>query len=345
MHKILSIQFMRAVACLLVIQQHFFPYIPFTNYRVNGTIGVDLFFVISGYIIAASIERLKDQRFNTFVINRFSRIIPYYFLLTVALILIDYIRSHPADIYRVVHTFMFIPSRNFDPYIPLGWSLNHEVLFYFFVAISLLFTNNILRIALAFFICITLCHFFPSTLYIKEFISASINYTFLCGMLIYVYRHHIIKMFEKNYFFLVLSIVGIIFVMFFTMDHQLNTHLEPIIPTSGYFRDTIYFNGTNVSFPRFYVQGIISVIFFISLLSREHRFDGMSKNILIKIGNASFSEYLLQIFPLRVVLMLHLGMLASIPLVIGLIAFSLYFVQFENYIGNKTKKWLNVLVS
>jgi peptidoglycan/LPS O-acetylase OafA/YrhL len=281
---------MRAVACLLVIQQHFFPYIPFTKYRVNGTIGVDLFFVISGYIIAASVERLKDKRFNTFVINRFSRIIPYYFLLTVALILIDYIRSHPANIYRVVHTFMFIPSRNFDPYIPLGWSLNHEVLFYFFVAICLLFTKNILHIALGFLICITLCHFFPSTLYNKEFISASINYTFLCGMLIYVYRDRIIKMFKKNYLFLVLFIVGIIFVMFFTMDHQLNTHLESIILTSGYFTDTIYFNGTNVSFPRFYVQGIIS-------------------------------------------------------LVIGLIVFSLYFVKFENYIGNKTKNWLNVLLS
>jgi peptidoglycan/LPS O-acetylase OafA/YrhL len=59
--KIISIQFLRAIASLLVLQVHLFPYLPFINKFFCGSIGVDIFFVISGYIIADSVVRLPSK--------------------------------------------------------------------------------------------------------------------------------------------------------------------------------------------------------------------------------------------------------------------------------------------
>src|SRR4028118_1191575 len=94
--KIISIQFLRAIASLLVLQVHLFPYLPFINKFFCGAIGVDIFFVISGYIIADSVVRLPPKKSAaTFLINRFSRVAPYYYLLTlIAAILIFFFSSN-----------------------------------------------------------------------------------------------------------------------------------------------------------------------------------------------------------------------------------------------------------
>lgn len=65
---------LRAVAVLAVVINHYWP-----NFITGGFVGVDIFFVISGYIITKLILReIKENKFNylSFYIRRIKRIIP-----------------------------------------------------------------------------------------------------------------------------------------------------------------------------------------------------------------------------------------------------------------------------
>lgn len=141
--KIISIQLLRAIACLLVLQLHLIPFIPFTNQYFFGAIGVDIFFVISGYIIAASISRIEGTNISLkFLVNRFSRVVPYYWLLTLAaaLFIFTFTKNHEFDIVRIANSMLFRPLE-IGATLPLGWTLNHEIFFYLVIGISALFVS------------------------------------------------------------------------------------------------------------------------------------------------------------------------------------------------------------
>jgi peptidoglycan/LPS O-acetylase OafA/YrhL len=70
---------LRAIAVLAVVMFHAFP-----RWLPGGFIGVDIFFVISGYLISTIIfETLDDGRFNfcTFFGRRIKRIFPALILI------------------------------------------------------------------------------------------------------------------------------------------------------------------------------------------------------------------------------------------------------------------------
>ncbi|WKY13965.1 hypothetical protein Q1695_004640 [Nippostrongylus brasiliensis] len=76
--KRLDIQGIRGVAIILVLLCHFFP-----NQFPIGYIGVDIFFVLSGFLIALLLHRTSTISFATivdFYYRRIKRIIPLYFL-------------------------------------------------------------------------------------------------------------------------------------------------------------------------------------------------------------------------------------------------------------------------
>lgn len=86
-----SIEGLRAIAALLVFNVHFFPPYEARNYFVgsesaapiwflrSGLIGVDLFFVISGFLIWGSLTR-RRERFLAFLSWRALRLIPAHLL-------------------------------------------------------------------------------------------------------------------------------------------------------------------------------------------------------------------------------------------------------------------------
>ena len=88
---------LRAFAVILVIISHWFSSDHFLNrYSSNGSLGVTLFFVLSGFLITSILLRSKDliakglpmpQAFKVFYIRRILRISPvYYFLIFILLI-------------------------------------------------------------------------------------------------------------------------------------------------------------------------------------------------------------------------------------------------------------------
>ncbi|MGF6152236.1 acyltransferase family protein [Pseudomonas fluorescens] len=194
-----SIQFLRAFAAWIVVLHHYVQI--FDNKDSNsitaslynyGSLGVDIFFVISGFVIYTSASG-KTISTRDFAIQRIARIVPAYWLYTFAasltIILLPTVMpplGFTPDF--LLKSMFFIPAENpsglgLYPLLTVGWTLNFEVVFYVIFALSLRFPKNILAPALL--IGITLIE----TVLSKAggslaFYSAPIIYDFLLGVVI-----------------------------------------------------------------------------------------------------------------------------------------------------------------
>lgn len=141
-----DIQGLRAVAVLLVIAHHYFP-----NLLPGGFFGVDIFFVISGYIITQILRRDLVKPLSTSLLNfyarRIRRILPTALLIIVMVTLASHILLGPitgADIARDgIFASLFIANIHFNelaidyfasglpqPILQHFWSLSIEEQFY-----------------------------------------------------------------------------------------------------------------------------------------------------------------------------------------------------------------------
>jgi peptidoglycan/LPS O-acetylase OafA/YrhL len=147
--QLLSIQILRAVAALAVLTHHTLFEISFyTSGRgvaqdiLVGAAGVDLFFVISGFVMVYSSEPLfgRSDAPRVFLLRRLVRIVPLYWAVSgiiLAYVLITY--RGLIDIYSVgsvIASFAFVPYPGpgpgglMQPIHGLGWTLNYEMFFY-----------------------------------------------------------------------------------------------------------------------------------------------------------------------------------------------------------------------
>ena len=148
---------LRAIAIILVIIYHAgFSFLP------GGFIGVDVFFVLSGFLITSLIDyEIKEQKFSfkTFYLRRIRRIIPVLvFVMLVVTIPASFILfSNNLEAYSrtLIHTM--ISTNNFHLYVNSGdyfsensdlipflhtWSLSIEEQFYFIFPLLLLFLHK-----------------------------------------------------------------------------------------------------------------------------------------------------------------------------------------------------------
>lgn len=137
--KLESIQMLRAVAALAVV----FFHIPLFR---NGNWGVDIFFVISGFIMAL----VTAQSSSYFFTKRVIRVVPLYWLGTlcvfaVALVLPSMLDNTTADVPGMLKSLFFIPYQKGEyvqPLLYLGWTLNFEMFFYAVFALSMAISHR-----------------------------------------------------------------------------------------------------------------------------------------------------------------------------------------------------------
>ena len=91
-----------------------------------GPFGVDLFFVLSGVIIA---RIAPGQGAGPFIWRRLTRILPLYWVLTL-LWMAALARLGRLDLAGVSRSLLLYPSA-IDPYLNVAWTLRFELLFYF----------------------------------------------------------------------------------------------------------------------------------------------------------------------------------------------------------------------
>jgi len=106
-----------------------------------GSRGVDVFFVISGFIIAYIGTSKPDQFFR----RRLIRVVPFYWAATLVVFAVVTVAPHvfrttTSSIPHLVASLLFIPHElkgEMQPTLLLGWSLNFEMFFYVLFALAL----------------------------------------------------------------------------------------------------------------------------------------------------------------------------------------------------------------
>jgi peptidoglycan/LPS O-acetylase OafA/YrhL len=135
-----DIQALRGLAVLLVVLYH----LKIPGFY-NGFIGVDIFFVISGYLMANIYDSKSSKMF---FVKRARRLLPAYWATLILTLLVGFVVLSPSDFLQLKNQFLmsifFIPNfffwtqnsyfqaTDFNPLLNL-WSLGVEFQFYLLV--------------------------------------------------------------------------------------------------------------------------------------------------------------------------------------------------------------------
>ena len=190
-----DIDILRAIAVLLVIGYHYFP-----RYIELGYLGVDIFLVISGYLMVASYN--SSETAIHFLKKRVYRLMPA--LLSVALIcfilmvvvlrkdsLYDYSKELITSIAGISNFYYYsklgyFDSGSQDNLFLMSWTLSLEIQYYFLIALSF---GLIIRRILPVLVLISLS--IGSSFFLGDsaafYLISSRLWEFLAGVLLYLY--------------------------------------------------------------------------------------------------------------------------------------------------------------
>jgi exopolysaccharide production protein ExoZ len=198
--EIVSVQYLRAIAAIMIVLFH----IPFIHkvpgVHVNGdshvlNAGVDIFFVVSGFIMWYTTRGRKLSPYR-FMLNRLLRIVPLYWIVTILMLTIlllkpDLLKSSTFNSFHILSSFFFLPwphpvfSSEIWPLVIPGWSLNYEIFFYIIFCFSLsMTTGQSLVYQCTVFGAILLSASFSGNYTIREFYGDAIILEFLLGVLL-----------------------------------------------------------------------------------------------------------------------------------------------------------------
>ncbi len=287
-----SIQFLRGVAVILVLLFHLFSQacLPDKNcpsgdsFFFEGYAGVDIFFVISGFIMVYISWTAKPGLIEAakFFRKRVYRIYPIWWIFASLMILASYIiygqfappdYATGTDIFPyLVKSYLLYPQSEF-PVLAIGWTLIHEMLFYTLFSICFIFGRRVLFIFLLIWSLLIL-----GTLALAEPIAhagnifelflSPLNIEFILGCLIgYLYCKNIMR------YASVCLIMGTgLFIIAFYIGG--------------------YTTGPGFYFTRVVVYGLPSAMIIYGLVNLEKKAGLNIPSPLIHLGNISYSLYL-----------------------------------------------------
>jgi exopolysaccharide production protein ExoZ len=149
--KFRTIQAARAVAANMVMLSHLltverkdghgFTFLP--DWAHLGACGVDIFFVVSGFIMATTSVR---ETWGRFLVARATRIFPLYWVYSGVVLMVAFVAPgivntsfhHQPSVWR---SLLLVPD-TVDPLLAVGWTLTHEAYFYL-VFTALLFLGSV----------------------------------------------------------------------------------------------------------------------------------------------------------------------------------------------------------
>lgn len=155
--RIKSIQALRAFAAISVVAYHSCNRLERSGGHVwpgfhTGCFGVDLFFVISGFIMTRI--ALQNPSADSFIRRRFSRVAPLYWIHTLPWLGLSVLTGRPF-LQRLLASIFFWPAFRHGwtrTLLPVGWTLCFEALFYVVVTFSLALGRWVWVLAAAVFV-------------------------------------------------------------------------------------------------------------------------------------------------------------------------------------------------
>ena len=288
---------LRAIAVLSVILYHIEFFFLESKILAGGFVGVDIFFVISGYLITSIIIKEIDlsNKFSllSFYEKSIRRIFPALFVtISVSIVFawlylipssfLEFTKSIIASVFFISNYFFYFEGLiyNNDQSLlkPLlhTWSLSVEEQFYIFFPVLLILINKFIKRNLfVFFIIIFIISFLLSfyttahNVNFSFFSTLSRIWEFLAGSLIAYYQiKNKKKYFNYHNLFTIIGLFLIFYSLIFFNDKTLHPSVSTLVP----------------------ILGTCLIIFFSDKKNYVTRF--LSDVLFIKIGLISYSLYL-----------------------------------------------------
>jgi len=258
--KIVSIQHLRGLAAISVLGAH--------TFWGFGDIGVDLFFVISGFIMFYIIDLKPNKSSISFFFDRYLRIAPIYYLFTLLYVLSGF--TTITDLNQIIQSLTFVKYFETSPLLSIGWTLEYEFAFYSICALSIFLFKKIS--SRKYFIIFTLFAFFivfDLIIYSDKLYGHFLEFFF--GTIIY-------ELYKKKILF----------------SNQI-MHLGCLLILSAFLVvGHNYYSTIGFTYLRFLVFGFPSAIILYLALSNETKW--LSNNFLSILGDASYSIYISHTF-------------------------------------------------
>jgi len=297
-----SIQVLRAAAVMLVVMSHAARELDWRLAGMNlqqssyvdwfgslGASGVDIFFVISGFIMVyISADDFENrQAWKGFIFKRLFRIFPVWWIYLLLYFLIVKIVPMAAggfsaffklDWWYLLNSFWLFPAKNesglsMAPLLESGWTLSYELFFYFIFSGLILFSRKkALRILFSLFLILSCGVFFMDA-------DTSIRLRFLCNpiLLEFVFGCFIADIYLSRKAVLsnkvlMLIVLAVFICYFFSRDLFFNDGIHDV-------RRVIYW-------------GVPSALLVFCAVLAERNGLNIYPSFLVLVGNSSYSIYL-----------------------------------------------------
>lgn len=274
-----SIQYLRFFACLAVVVLHITKKAYFNNdidfYFYLGDTGVDIFFIISGFIMM-HISR-SNMSAGKFLVDRIVRIYPIYLFILVPYLAVfllhpELVNSHNPIKPSIFKSITLLPFVDGSLLNMVSWTLMYELYFYLIFTLSISLYGKVNKILSTSVFIIALLSF--GLIFDISFINSTIVLEFLIGMVFY--KIFTKRMLLNSYMSLFLIILG--FAIFYMLP-----------------REEMGVNG----FSRLLLWGGPVSLIFIGVLGLEDKIK--NNKILLFLGNTSYSTYLSHILVINAV--------------------------------------------
>ena len=250
---------LRGIAILLIVFYHNFGFI---NYFFFGWLGVDLFFVLSGFLITDILLKTKDSLnyLRNFYVRRVLRIFPLYYLALILfffiipviapnLLKLNYYLNNQLWFWVYLQNWLFIfhPASNDTAALNHFWSLAVEEQFYLvwpFIILLFKTAKPIIYLLILLLIGVITLRFLLWTFQIENLAYFNL-YTFsridgICiGSLLAVLRTINYKAVNRYFTFIVFGLAALNFVFYFF--NKQNQFSYPYLAIAGYTTFAVLF--------------------------------------------------------------------------------------------------------
>jgi exopolysaccharide production protein ExoZ len=288
------IQVLRVVAALMVVIHHAVIVLYLRDGLgignwINGGAGVDIFFVISGFVMTVSSAPLRASQHpaRIFLARRLERIVPMYWLATtckvVAVLAWPLLALYGlGTTWHVVVSYLMLPTR-LAPVVFVGWTLIYEMMFYVLFAIVLALRAPLLKTIGPVLVVLALLQLAPHLRlpFMVAWYANTIVLDFLYGILLALGLRWVVRMPRELAF--PLAMVGMAVL------------LNWVAPNFSFWRGLLW--------------GVPAAAVVAGALALERSWGPKMPRWLLELGDASYSIYLIHVFvlPLGAIVLAHLG--------------------------------------
>lgn len=222
---IYSVQALRGLSALFIMFYHFRWSLNTVNFNLGEvlfwwmSISVDLFFIISGFVIAITTKNMESNIYNvkSYYNKRMKRIFPAYYSLLSITFFLNYHLSGLIDnitLKDYVSAVFFMPIDSGNPPFYLDddglygirWTLNYEIYFYVIIGLFIFMKNDWKLIVAYFFMTVSILPFFlghnfslskkgiDSSVPYLNLVTNPIIYVFLLGYVLGIHYERALKL-------------------------------------------------------------------------------------------------------------------------------------------------------